>query len=114
VLEAETPRSLPGDQCVVHRSHWPPVRETERHHIWPLGMGGPNIAANIVHVCPTGHSNIHLVIRALVAGTTPPKVTRAELRFARSGFQQWLDAQVIPPPSSAPSGAVPFKPDASD
>lgn len=45
--------------CQVHNTHVPPSHINEVHHVWPLGDGGPNIAANKVVVCATGHNNIH-------------------------------------------------------
>jgi hypothetical protein len=83
---------LVGDRCLVHRYHRPPVLETEVHHVWPLGMGGPDEPANRLPVCPTGHSNIHRVLRALVAGKPVPKCTRAEMRLAVRGFTAWMQA----------------------
>lgn len=34
--------------------------------MWPLGMGGPDTAANRLFVCPTTHTNAHEVLRLLV------------------------------------------------
>ena len=86
-----TPAALPGDQCAVHRYHWPPVRETERHHVQPLSMGGPDTPANIVKICPTGHANIHVALRDLVH-LRVPKGTREERRLAQVGFTRWVQA----------------------
>lgn len=88
------PMRLPGNQCEVHAYHWPPVLETERHHVWPLGMQGPNVAANIVKVCGTGHATIHINMRALVkTGIAAPLVgTRKERALALRGYQAWIDA----------------------
>lgn len=35
----------------------------EKHHIWPLGMGGPDVPDNWVWVCPTTHTNTHEILR---------------------------------------------------
>ena len=86
-----TPTALAGDQCAVHRFHRPPVRETERHHIQPLSMGGPDTPANIVKICPTGHSSVHVAIRDLVR-LRVPKGTREERRLAQVGFARWVQA----------------------
>lgn len=88
----DAPVSLSGDQCVVHGSHWPPVRETEQHHIWPLGMGGPDVKTNKVKICPTGHANVHVALRRLVAGGSVRvgvDGTRAELALAQRAFAEW-------------------------
>lgn len=88
-----SPRSLPGDQCETHAYHWPPVLETEVHHVQPLAMGGPDVAQNRVKVCPSGHSNIHKVLHALALGKTPvPKATRKERALAVRGLLAWQAA----------------------
>jgi hypothetical protein len=47
-------------QCAVHRHRsWVPI---EVHHIWPLGDGGPNQAANKVTVCANAHYSIHALL----------------------------------------------------
>ena len=48
------PRGLPGNQCQVHRTHYPPVLETQRHHVWPKYLGGPDEPGNLVNICGTG------------------------------------------------------------
>lgn len=77
--------------CVVHAYHWPPLLETQLHHVWPLGMGGPDVKENKVWVCPTGHRNIHWNMRALNDGT-PMKGTKKEKEYAQSGYDSWLAA----------------------
>jgi len=66
--------------------------ETERHHIQPLALGGPDVPGNIVNCCPTSHANIHVLLRALCRGKMPPKATRAERRYADRGFLAWVQA----------------------
>jgi hypothetical protein len=83
---------LAGDQCQVHRYHWPPVLETEVHHVQPLGMGGPDIPSNTVKVCGSGHANIHRVLHALAYGRQTPKSTRKERFYAARGFLAWQKA----------------------
>lgn len=85
------PVAIPGDECAVHGWHRPPVRETVLHHKWPKGMGGPDVMTNIVRVCPTGHSNIHRAIRAIIRGVKPVG-TRAELVLARYAVDEWTKA----------------------
>jgi len=85
------PMRLPGDQCSVHRFHRPPIRETEVHHVWPLGAGGPDNAGNRVRCCPSGHANIHVALRDLVH-LRVPKGTREERRLAQVGFARWVQA----------------------
>jgi len=45
-------------------NHAPPVHLVEFHHVWPLGMGGPDVRENTVLVCPTTHSETHRLINA--------------------------------------------------
>ena len=54
--------------CQVHRTHTPKSHINERHHVWPLGLGGPTTADNIVVVCATGHNNIHALLDAYLKG----------------------------------------------
>lgn len=49
--------------CEVHAVHAPWHSDVHVHHIWPLGMGGPDSRANTVSICPTGHTNVHALLR---------------------------------------------------
>lgn len=61
------PLDMPmGTECSVHRHRsWVPV---ESHHIWPVGMGGPNTPENRVPLCANAHYTVHEVIRRLING----------------------------------------------
>ncbi len=48
--------------CLVHPKHKPEPHLTHIHHIWPLGDGGPDVEANTVVICPTGHYNVHALL----------------------------------------------------
>jgi len=48
-------------RCVMR--HVPEPRELHRHHVWPTGEGGPNIASNLRYLCPTSHSSVHRLWR---------------------------------------------------
>jgi hypothetical protein len=80
--------------CQVHRAHLPRSHVNHRHHVWPLGHGGPDVPANIVVVCPSGHSNIHELLGLLLkdGGKVPYAVercyTRRERDVARLGFER--------------------------
>lgn len=54
-------------------------------------MGGPDVLANLIRVCPTGHANIHRVIRALIRGV-PAVGTRTELALAAHAVAEWTAA----------------------
>lgn len=56
---------LTSQPCTIHGDHRPNSHLNHRHHVWPLGDGGPDSPTNVVVVCPTGHENIHLLIRLL-------------------------------------------------
>lgn len=46
-----------GKECAVH-VHDDMIPQ-ERHHVWPLGMGGPDVPSNIVVLCANGHGAVH-------------------------------------------------------
>ena len=67
-----------GTVCGVHvHDEWVPI---ERHHVWPLGMGGPDVEANVVMVCANGHGQIHAYLDHLIryggVGRVPWDLTR--------------------------------------
>ncbi len=80
--------------CLVHGRHMPTSHINERHHIWPLGHGGPDVADNIVVICATGHNNIHLLLTQLLAfnGSMPYSALKQfsleERRLAKLGFDR--------------------------
>lgn len=85
-----------GDVCEVHGvgyEHRPRSEDVERHHVWPLGMGGPDVPANMRDICPTGHSNIHHLLRHYVRGNgvVPWEVRRrftvGERELAELGYR---------------------------
>ena len=71
------------------------MNHPEVHHIWPLGMGGSDVAANRVAICPTGHTNVHDLLRAALKGTgvdTLPWEYRRRFHFAERDLARrgWL------------------------
>ncbi len=56
-----------GRNCAVHK-HRNDV-PIELHHIWPIGMGGPDAPGNIVSVCANGHHAVHDYMRLLARGS---------------------------------------------
>ncbi len=60
-------------KCQVHRRHIPWVSDVEIHHIHPTGMGGPNTPDNQVDTCPTGHTNLHNLLRLALRGNMDVK-----------------------------------------
>lgn len=89
--------------CACSSEHRPSVLEPHGHHMWPLYLGGPPHQATYVELCPTTHSDVHRILRAMVrAGSWLPR-QRGEPRYshhlATLGFQAW-DAAGRPAPVS--------------
>lgn len=53
-------------ECTVHK-HREGV-PIEVHHVWPKGMGGPNVPGNRVPLCSNGHGQVHEYLAVLVKG----------------------------------------------
>lgn len=49
--------------CECVSRHSPTCRSVHRHHVWPLGMGGPDEPWNVVRICPNQHTMTHRLIR---------------------------------------------------
>lgn len=89
-------------RCLCVSEHRPPVLEYEFHHVWPLYLGGPDVAANKVWICPTTHANVHELMRLMVAGkgSTDSELSALEERpvsryaaaLARQGYMEWISA----------------------
>jgi hypothetical protein len=58
---------MPPEGCVCRAEHSPEPLDGDWHHVWPLGMGGPNVRANLVWLCPTAHRNVHEILTLIVA-----------------------------------------------
>jgi hypothetical protein len=66
-------------KCVCVKNHNPEPRELHRHHVWPTGKGGPDISENLLWLCPTTHSNVHMLWREYEkCESTPPWETRRQ------------------------------------
>ncbi|QNN52488.1 HNH endonuclease signature motif containing protein [Nocardioides mesophilus] len=55
-----------GKVCVCRKPHAPEPLDLEYHHVWPKGMGGPDVPENAVFICPTTHTNTHELLRLIV------------------------------------------------
>jgi hypothetical protein len=88
--------------CAVHRYHTPTSHINEVHHIWPVGDGGPDIPANKVTICATGHNSVHHLLDAYRrAGGDPGwpqrrQYTPGERQLADLGWRR-LSAQSMEP-----------------
>lgn len=86
--------AMTDEPCTFHRQHLPEPHINHRHHVWPLGDGGPDTAENRVVICPTGHANVHdlLTQYRLHAGVVSYSVTRrysrAERALAKTGWER--------------------------
>lgn len=77
-------------RCRCVADHNPEPRELHRHHVWPLGEGGPDTSANLRWLCPTSHANVHRLWRAWDDhGGEPPWVVRRQY----SAYQRELVAE---------------------
>ncbi len=80
--------------CEVHKAHTPRSHINEKHHVWPLGHGGPDIPTNLVVVCATGHNNIHRLLELMLRGNgqvaypTLRQFTTGERQYARLGYDR--------------------------
>jgi hypothetical protein len=80
--------------CQVHVSHQPRSHINEHHHIWPLGHAGPDVGANRITVCASGHNSIHALLDKWLAADGDPgwdvrrHYTRGERTVARLGYQR--------------------------
>lgn len=83
--------SLP---CEVHAGHTPRSHINEHHHVFPLGDGGPDIPANVIVTCATGHNSVHSLLDAYrKAGGDPGwdvrrRYTPRERELALLGWQR--------------------------
>jgi len=91
-----------SSNCTVHGSHWPRVHGTMIHHIRPLSWSGPDIASNKVEVCPTGHTNIHILLDLLSDRRGVPLTdetkgfSRGEIALAQRGYDEWAATGFVP------------------
>lgn len=89
------PRPHGPKRCLCVANHTPEPRELHRHHIHPLFLGGPDVAENLVWLCPSSHSNVHMLLRRWLSNDGSPKWWTRRLfhpyirRMAERGFYAW-------------------------
>lgn len=92
-----------GWQCHCVTEHRPAPLELERHHIHPLGLGGPDVVQNVAWVCPTTHTNVHELLRWFinesrvvpwrdVTDRYEQAVSRYAYDLAKEGYQRYVAA----------------------
>lgn len=63
-------------KCLCVGKHIPKPMELHKHHVWPVGEGGPDTKANLLILCPTTHANVHRLWRLYerydLEGRRPP------------------------------------------
>lgn len=87
------PRSL---YCQVHGpdyEHRPRPLRLVLHHVWPLGMGGPDTPDNWIVTCDTGHYNMHRLLGDLLRSQTMRTYgTDNERAMALRAYRKWIEA----------------------
>lgn len=82
------------EPCAIHSKHIPETHLNERHHVWPLGEGGPNIEDNLITLCATGHNNVHELLKLYkLHRAAPPyselrRFSRGERQLAALGWER--------------------------
>lgn len=80
--------------CQIHKKHIPESHINHRHHVWPIGEGGPDVSDNIIIVCPTGHGNLHDLLNQfkMLMGRVPYTILRRytieERKYAELGYDR--------------------------
>lgn len=95
-------------QCLCVAEHRPGALTGEVHHIWPKGMGGPDVEANRVFLCSNAHTNVHDILRYMVKDQKylsysqvqalyPVPVNRYAFQLALLGFRRWKNGTLVAP-----------------
>lgn len=93
---------LPTDTPLsCERLHFPPIqdRDGDDHHIFPLGMGGPDTVENLIRICPNEHRQTHALLNLYVRHEgLPPVIDRRRFSLtarylAHRGWAEYQEAQ---------------------
>lgn len=98
--------------CLCVTDHNPNPRLVHRHHIIPLGWGGPDVATNTVPLCPITHENIHATLREWVRVGHPTR-TRLQPYVRALAMRAWEGRRELAETGrllSAPSTSSPPSP----
>lgn len=89
-------RVAAGTGCLCAARHEPKVLEPQAHHLWPVYLGGPAHPATLLLICPTTHTNVHRLLRAMVkADAVIPRAKGVPVYSwwtACSGYNAWVAA----------------------
>jgi hypothetical protein len=92
------PVTAMGTNCWAHKHR--ELVPIEVHHVFPLGDGGPNVAANKVPICSNAHSSAHDLLDKMRKGPVPWPVRRrygVRVRhIAATGWEAIQRQEVIP------------------
>ena len=92
----DEPLKIMGTNCAVHTHH--SLVPIEIHHIWPLGLGGPNTRDNRIPLCSNAHSAVHSFLTLLIKGGGKVKWTTARQYghrvrdLALQGYEKWRES----------------------
>jgi hypothetical protein len=94
-------RTLDADAspCRCVKTHSPAINRTHVHHVWPLGMGGPDISSNEIALCPNTHDFVHLIMQDFRRFNAVRPRRRSETRYAYDlavrGFTMYLNNREV-------------------
>lgn len=103
----DIPKTIPADlgKCALHGYHSPRPQRLHIHHVFPLAWrpdAPERTDEDIVHLCPTGHDNVHALLDLLRKfyedhGGVPPYYKlrewgEAERDLAFEGVKRWIAA----------------------
>lgn len=89
------------EECRCPSSHPLPL-VYDRHHLAPLGWGGPNTRSNLARACPTVHRLAHTLLNRMKRAGGPLPYMEA-IRFGRyakklaeTGWAMMMEAGLTP------------------
>lgn len=94
ITQAESPCPCP----VTH----PSLLVLDRHHVWPLGWGGPDTPENLEAICPNVHRLCHTLLNRMKRNNGPLPYIEARRygmfvrALAERGWQRMIDAGKTP------------------
>jgi hypothetical protein len=91
--------------CRCSRTHHPDPTELHGHHVRPLYLGGDDSPVNLIWLCPTGHANVHEMIRLMMKvgrlthgemrAHFPERLNAYLYRVAVEGYDAWRASQSL-------------------
>lgn len=80
-----------SNPCSLHKGHTPRIWRTVSHHVvpqaWTQQLGQPD--SQRVTLCDTAHYGVHMLIDALRAGRSTPRVPAAYRDLADEAIGWW-------------------------